>query len=138
MHALFDALGGPYRDAEQFDAKTEFLRRAQIFRRDRGNAFDIYRALRHLGAEGEAGENSQFLRGVVTVDVEGRVGLRVTEALGVLQTFGERQAFLFHPGQDVVAGAVEDAVDAVDVGAGKAFAQGLYHRDRRTDGGLEI
>ena len=138
MHALLDALRGPHRDAEQLDAIAEFLRRAQIFRRDRGDAFDIDRALRHLGAEGEAGQDRQLLRGVVAVDVERRIGFGIAEALRVLQAFGERQAFLLHPGQDVIAGAVENAVDAVDRGAGKTFAQGLDDGNGRADRGFEI
>ena len=138
MHALLDALGGPHRDAEQLDAIAELFGGAQIFRRDRRDAFDIDRALRDLGAEGEAGQDGELLRGVVAVDVERRIGLGVAEPLRVLQAFGERQAFLLHPGQDVIAGAVEDAVDAVDVGAGEALAQGLDHRDGGADRRLEI
>ena len=70
MHALFDTFRGPHRHPEQLDTIAEFFRRAQVFRRDGGNAFDINRALRDLGAEGEAGENGNFLCGVVAVDVE--------------------------------------------------------------------
>src|ERR1035441_7621162 len=108
MYALLDAFRGPHRDPEQFDAVTEFLRSAEIFRRDRRNAFDVNRALRDLAAESEAGKYRKFLRGIVTINIEGRVGFRVTQPLRVLQAFGERQAFLFHPGQDVIAGAVEE------------------------------
>ncbi len=123
---------------EQLDAVAEFFGGAQILRRDRGDAFDIDRALRHLGAEGEAGQNRKLLRGVVAVDVERRIGLGITETLRVLQAFGERQAFLLHPRQDVIAGAVENAVDAVDAGAGKPLAQRLDDRDGGADRRLEI
>ena len=74
----------------------------------------------------------------MAIDVEGRIGLGVAEPLRILQAFGERQSFLFHTGQDVIAGAVEDAIDAIDAGAGKPFAKGLDDRDRRADRGLEI
>src|SRR4051812_25613389 len=117
MHTLLDALGGAHRDAEQFYPVAEICRGAQVGRRDGGDAFDIHSALRDLGAEGETGEDRKLLRGVVTVDVEGRVGLGVTETLRVLQAFGERQALLLHPGEDVVAGAVENSVDPADPGA---------------------
>ena len=70
MHALFDAFRGPHRDAQQLDAKAELFGGTQVLRRNRGNAFDINRALRDLGAESEAGENGEFLRGVMAVDVE--------------------------------------------------------------------
>src|SRR6202163_2830577 len=138
MHALFDALRGPHRDPDQLDAIAEFFCGAQVFRRDRRNAFDINRALRDPGAEREAGKNCKLLGGVMTVDVERRIGLGITKALRVLQAFGERQSFLFHPGQDVVAGAVEDAVNAIDVGTGEAFAQGFDDGNRSADRRLEI
>ena len=91
MHALLNALCGAHGNAEQLDAITEFLGGAQILGLDRGNAFDIDRALRHLGAEGEARKDREFLRGIVTIDVERRVGFGIAEALRVLQTFGERR-----------------------------------------------
>ena len=46
------------------------------------------------------------------LDVEGRVGLGVAEPLGVGEAPREVQALQLHPREDVVAGAVEDAVDA--------------------------
>ena len=112
MHALFDAFRRPHRDPEQLDPIAEFLGRAQIFRLDRGDALDINRALRNPGAEGEAGQDGKLLCGVVAVDVERRIGLGIAEPLRVLKALGKRQAFLLHPGHDVIAGAVEDAVDA--------------------------
>src|SRR3954463_12782870 len=115
MHALLDALRGPHRDAQQFYAIAEVLRRAQVSWRDRRDALHIDRALRDLGAEGEAGQDRKFLRGVVTVDVKRWIGLGITQTLRIFQAFGERQALLLHPGQDIIAGAVEDAVDAVDL-----------------------
>ena len=55
-------------------------------------------------------------------DVEGRIGLGIAEPLRVLQAFVEGQALRLHPGQDVVAGAVEDAEDAGDGIAGHRLA----------------
>src|SRR3979411_3207320 len=138
MYGLFEALGGPHSDPEQLDAIAEFFRGAQVFRRDGRNSFDVNRALRDLGAKCEAGKNCKLLRGVVAVDVERRISLGITKALRVLQAFGERQSFLLHPGQDVIAGAVEDAVDAIDVGTGETFAQGFDDWDCRADSRLEI
>ena len=51
MHALLDALRRLDRDAEQFHAITKFVRRGEIGRGDRRNAFDINSALIDLGAE---------------------------------------------------------------------------------------
>ena len=69
------------------------------------------------------------MRGVESIDVERRIGLGVTETLGVLQDFLESEVLAFHAGEDVVAGAVQDAEDAVDAVAHEAFAQALDDRD---------
>src|SRR3546814_3906104 len=90
-----------------------------------------------LAAEGQRGENGKLVRGVGAVDVEAGVGLRVAEplrlgqhALEVLSGGGRLRGggtvlVAGHAGQDVVAGAVEDAVDAVDAVGGEALAQAL-------------
>ena len=65
-----------------------------------------------LRAEGKAGQDRQLVRGVVALDVEGRVGFGIAQPLRVLQAGVEGQALGLHAGQDVVAGAVEDAEDA--------------------------
>jgi hypothetical protein len=59
------------------------------------------------------------------VDIEGRVGLRVAEPLGIGQHLGEVAALLAHHGEDVVAGAVEDAGDGADLVRSQPLAQRL-------------
>src|SRR6476620_3560793 len=138
MHALLDGFGGADRDPKQFDAIAKLLRRAKILWLDRGYAFDIDRALRHLGAEREARQDRQLLRGIVAIDVKGWIGFGIAEPLRFLQAFGKRQALLLHPGQDVIAGAVENAVNAVDAGSREALAKRLDDRNGRTDRRLEV
>ena len=70
-------------------------------------------------AEGEARQDGELVGGVEAADVEGRVGLGIAEALRVGQAVLEGQALQLHARQDVVAGAVEDAVDARDRVAGQ-------------------
>ena len=65
---------------------------------------------------------AQLVGRIVALDVEGRIGFGIAEPLGVLEAFLEGQAFRLHAGQDVVAGAVEDAEDAGDRVAGQGFA----------------
>ena len=89
MHALFNALGGPHRNPEQLDPISEFLGGAQIFRLDRRDALHIDRALGDPGAKGETGEDCKFLRGIMSIDIERRIGLRITEPLRIFQAFGE-------------------------------------------------
>ena len=67
---------------------------------------------RHRPAERQRRQDRQLVRRVDAVDVEARVGLGVAQLLRVGQHFGEFPAALAHLGQDVVAGAVQDAGDA--------------------------
>ena len=124
MHALLDALLGAHGDAEQLDPVAELVGGIEILGRDRGNAFDKHRVGIDAGAEREARHDGELLRGVEALDVEGRIGLRIAEALRVLEALGEGQLLLLHAGEDVVAGAVEDAVDARERVAGTCLRAG--------------
>ncbi len=66
------------------------------------------------------------------------IGLGIALRLRLLQHVGEGPALALHQRQDVIAGAVEDAVDAADVVALKALADDLDHRDATGDGAFEI
>ena len=75
--------------------------------------------------------------GVDAVDVEARVGLGVAQRLRLGQDVAEVAAALAHRGQDVVRGAVEDAVDALEPVRGQPLPQGLDDRDAARDRRLE-
>ncbi len=75
--------------------------------------------------------------GVEAADVEGRVGLGIAELLRFLQAHVEGQTLLLHAREDVVAGAVEDSVDAVDAAAAETLTQGLDDRNAARDRGFE-
>ena len=47
-----------------------------------------------LGAEGEAGQDRELVRGVEAADVEGRIGLGIAEPLRFLQAVVEGQPLL--------------------------------------------
>ena len=138
VHALLDALLGAHRDAEQFYAIAELVGGVEIGRRDGGDAFDVDRLRIDARAEGQARQDRELLRGVVTFDVKRRIGLRIAQPLRLLEAFGEGQLLLRHTREDVIAGAVEDAVDARDRIAGESFAQCFHDRDGAADRGLEI
>ncbi len=65
--------------------------------------------------ERAVGEDRQLGRGVVTVDIGGRVGLGESELLGLGDRALERPLVLFEARDDVVAGAVDDREHAVDL-----------------------
>ena len=93
---------------------------------------------RDARAEGEAGQQGELVGGVEAADVEGRVGLGVALGLRLLQHVGEGAVLLLHLREDVVAGAVEDAVDAADLVGGERLAQRLDDGDAAGDRGLEV
>ena len=86
----------------------------------------------------ETRQDRKLLRGVVALDVERRIGFGVAQPLRLLEAFVERQPLALHARQHVIAGAVEDAVDARHRIAGKTLAQGLDDRDGAADRRLEI
>src|SRR4029079_3927385 len=62
----------------------------------------------------------------------------IPQLLRLAQAVLERDALLFHTREDVVAGAVEDAVDAGERVAVEPLAQRLHDRDAAGDRSLEI
>ena len=112
MHALLDAGFGFHRHAQKLHPVAKLVRGIEVGERDGGDAFDIDRSGIELGAEGEARQDRQLLRGVVAFDIERRIGLRIAEPLRLAQAIRESEPILLHAREDVIAGAVEDAVDA--------------------------
>ena len=92
VDALLDARLGAAGDAEQLDAVAELVGRLDVGLRDRRDALDIDRVGIDLGAEGDRGQERELVRGVVALDVEGRVGLGIAEPLGVGEAVGEGEA----------------------------------------------
>ena len=88
-------------------------------------------------AESERSEDCELVRGIEAADVEGRIGFGVAETLGLGEADVEREVVGLHARQDVVAGAVEDAGDALDRVAGEALAQCLDDRNAAADRSLE-
>ena len=58
--------------------------------------FDINRVGIDLGAESQARQDGELLRGVVAFDVESRIGLGITEALRLAQALVESEPVLLH------------------------------------------
>ena len=93
-------------------------------------------------AEGDRGENGELMRGIDAVDVEARIGLGITQLLRLFQHLAEIAAAVTHLRQDVIAGAVQDAVDALDPVRREALAQRFQDRDaarhRRLEGERDV
>jgi hypothetical protein len=129
MDPLLDAARLTRGDAEQLDAVAELLGVGDIERRDLADALDVDALQVDLAAEGERGQDGQLVRGVDAVDIEAGIGLGVAQVLRLGQDLVELAAGLAHGAEDVVAGAVEHAVDAPDAVGRQALAQALDDRD---------
>ena len=71
--------------------------------------------------------------GIPAVDVECRIGLGIAKLDRLRQCLGIIKARLLHPGQDVVARAIENAVDRFDAVADKGIAERLDDRNPSGD-----
>src|SRR5262249_52397239 len=74
-------------------------------------------------AERECDQQTQFVSGVVTFNIQRRVRLRQTGALRVCQRGFEFNAPFAHRRQNRVAGAVHDAIDGLDSISRERLAQ---------------
>ncbi len=75
---------------------------------------------------------------ILAVDIECRVCFGVAQRLGLRENISEWQTFALHPRQDVVAGAVQNAINAGNGIAEQAFAQRLYNGDAACHSSFEI
>ena len=76
--------------------------------------------------------------GVITLDIGRGVGLGIAEPLGFGEALVKAHVLLLHPREDVIAGSVQDAVDAADRIAGQALAQRLDDGNAAGDRCFEI
>ena len=126
---------------KQLDAIAKLDGEADVDCADMADTLDVDGVEVHRAAEHDAGKDRELVGGVDPVDVGGRVGFRIAELLRLLQHRAEFPRLaglhgLVHRRHDVVAGAVQDAVDAADAVAGEALAQRLDDGDAAGDGGL--
>ena len=125
-------------DREQLDAVAEVGRVLHVLAGEVPDALHLHLVERRLEAVGEGAEDAGLVRRVEAVDVERGIRLGISELLGVGQDFVEGTPLVLHAREDVVAGAVEDAVDLLDLVAGKALAHGADDRDAAAHGGAEV
>ena len=129
MHAQLDAPGRAPRDAQQLDAVAQFLGVADVLPGELRDAFGVGTVELHRDAEADRRDDGELVRGIDAFDVEGRIGLRVAQALRLLEHLVEARALVAHLREDEVAGAVDDAGDPLDAVGGEPFAHRLDDRD---------
>ncbi len=93
---------------------AKLLGRLDVGRGDRGDALERDRSRCEISVpKARLVEDGELVRGVVAVDVEGRIGLGIAERAGRRRARPRRAGpHSCMRGEDVVAGAVEDAEDA--------------------------
>ena len=139
LGADFDlAVGIGADDGEEFDGVAEAFGEGEVGEGDFLDAFDVDKVLGNPEAVGKGGEDDGLVGGVPAGDVESGVGFGEAFVLGFLEGILVAEAGLGHAGEDVVAGAVDDAVDGDDVVADEALLKDLDDGDATGDSGFEV
>ena len=73
----------------------------------------------------QRGQDAGLVHGIQTIHIHRRIGFGVAQFLRLRQGGSEFGMLQFHPGEDVIAGAVDDAVNMGNPVAHKPFAQSL-------------
>ena len=130
------ARGGLLGAGDLADSRVEFGGVGKIDGGDSGDgaSFDLFGV--NVDAHGQTHEDGELGARVITGDILGGIGLGIASVLGVGKNGGVVCAGL-HGGEDEVAGAVQDALDAGDAVAGEAVLDAGNNRNATGDGGTE-
>ena len=127
----------PPRNAKQLDPVAQLFCKPNIFRVEMTNPLDVCGLKSHRRTERNRGHDGRLMCGIDPVNIEGRIGLGVTELLSLSEDFGKRQAARPHLGKNEIRSAVDDPGDPLDPVRGQAFTQGLDDRNTTRYGGLK-
>ena len=125
-------------DPEELDGVAQLGGKLDIELGDVADAFGMDAARFDPEAVGQRCEDSNLVSGVVAVDVERRFSFGVAQALSIGQDIRELGPLELHPGEDVVAGAIDDAGDARDPVSGEGFPERLDDGNAPGDGGFVV
>ena len=85
MHPRLDRAVVVLGDCQQLDGVAEFAGVIDIGARNAGDAFRMYLLRLQQHAECQGHQQAEFVRGVMTADIETRIGLRQTAALRLFE-----------------------------------------------------
>src|ERR1039457_3396873 len=117
------AIGNAFDNSKKLDCVAQLSREFNVHRRNVADALDVDFVRAHPETMRERGEDADFVLRIPAVNVEVRRRLGVAQLLRVGEHGVEIRAFELHPGKDVIAGAVDDAVKRVNAVADKTFTQ---------------
>ena len=132
-HLAVEALG----HGEQLHDVAQVVGGRDVVGGDLGDAFPVHIVGDDASAEGDGRDDRSLGRGVVALNVGGRIPLRVAERLCLGEGVVERRALFRHAGEDVVGRPVHDPGHAPDAIPRQGFAQRANERDAAGDGRLE-
>ncbi len=115
-------VAGPLDDGQQLDHVADALDESEITGSYGRDALAHHVFGGHVVAEGHSGQDGGLGRGVVSLDIGGRVPLGEAQALRLGNGVVVVGAFLGHPGEDEIGGAVHDAHDPLDALAGQGLS----------------
>ncbi len=130
------AVGG-LGDGQELDAIAELGRVHHVLLADPGDALGVDVLQVDPGAEGEGGQDLELVGRVEPLDVQRGVRLRVAVGLRLLQDLREVASLVGHLGEDVVAGAVDDAEGGAHAVGDQAVLHRADQRDAARHRGLE-
>ena len=138
MNAEVDFLAvGRLDSGEKFEGVAETGSEFEVEALYGAYAFDVDLFFLSPEAVGEGSKDDGFVGGVVAIDVESFICFGVAEAFGFGEGSGVVEVMGFHAGEDVVTGAVDDAVDGEDFIGGEAVLEGFDDGDGAGDAGFE-
>ena len=94
MDALLEPVLGQPRDAEQLDAVAELLGEVDVEPGHRAGCPRHVCRRGRPGAESQAGQDRELVRGIDAVDVESGIGLGIAQLLRLGQHIGEARCAL--------------------------------------------
>ncbi len=136
MHALKQLPLAGFGQADKLDAKAQSRRLVDIGEFHGADALGGDGRKIDAGAKGQGGQDRQFMGGIDAIDIKTGVGLGIAGGLGFGEDMAEIQPFIFHPRQDIIAGAVEQAINPGDAVGGHALRQALDDGDATGDRGF--
>lgn len=125
-------------DGEELDRVAETASELEISDVDLVHALNMDAALGNPKAVAEGGEDDGFVRRIPAAHVQGGVSLRVAFFLSLAKGISIAQSCLTHAGQDVIAGAIDDAVNGEDAVAHQPFLQDLNDGNATRDGCFKV
>ncbi len=128
MDAQLDPILAGAGDTEVLDPVAQCFRMGDVVGRNVGDALGVGPVELQRHPKGGGGHDGQLMGSIGALDIEGGIRFRVPQVLSFLQDLIE-VATGPHLGEDVVAGAVDDAREPVDTVGRQSFADRLDDRD---------